>query len=84
MPLLGTLKEVLNSDDTAFGGSGVLNAPKIQVEDCPGPESLPYSARVTLPPLAAVYFEFTEVKPPAGKEKRGKLRKNKGIFGGRE
>ncbi|MBC8537843.1 1,4-alpha-glucan branching protein GlgB [Christensenellaceae bacterium NSJ-63] len=75
MPLLGTLKEVLNSDDTAFGGSGVLNAPKIQVEDCPGPESLPYSARVTLPPLATVYFEFMEAKPPAGKEKKKKTKK---------
>ncbi len=60
MPLKGTLREVLNSDDTAFGGSGVTNPLEIQVDDTPGPENMPYSARVTLPPLAAVYFEWKE------------------------
>ena len=62
MPFKGTLKEVLNSDSEAFGGSGVGNPKAIQVEESPGPEDMPYCAKVTLPPLAAVYFDFKEEK----------------------
>lgn len=58
MPCGGELKEVLNSDSVEFGGSGVSNPDRIYVEDVPGPESHPCSAKITLPPLAAVYFEF--------------------------
>lgn len=58
MPAKGKLKEIINSDDERYGGSGVCNPGEILVEASPGPESLPCSAKVTLPPLAAVYFDY--------------------------
>lgn len=58
MPAKGKLKEIINSDDERYGGSGVCNPGEILVEASPGPESLACSAKVTLPPLAAVYFDY--------------------------
>ena len=57
MPQTGLLREILNSDDPAFGGSGVKNLPEIRVTAHPfnGKDA---SARITLPPLATVYFMF--------------------------
>ena len=57
MPQTGLLREILNSDDPAFGGSGVKNLPEIRVTADPfnGKDA---SARITLPPLATVYFMF--------------------------
>ena len=51
------LREILNSDDPAFGGSGVKNLPEIRVEanSFNGKDA---SAQITLPPLATVYFMF--------------------------
>ena len=56
--LPGVLRELLSSDSEEFGGSGVHNAPEIRSENVPF-GTLPCSARVTLPELAAVYFTFT-------------------------
>ena len=58
LPYGGVLREILNSDDKVFGGSGVMNEPEIWTEYTEGPRGLPCRARVTLPPLAAVYFKF--------------------------
>ena len=58
LPRRGVLRELLSSDSEEFGGSGVHNAPEIRSENVPF-GALPYSARVTLPELAAVYFTFT-------------------------
>ena len=58
LPKRGVLRELLSSDSEEFGGSGVHNAPEIRSEDVPF-GTLPCSARVTLPELAAVYFTFT-------------------------
>lgn len=57
MPQTGVLREILNSDDPAFGGSGVKNLPEIRVEanSFNGKDA---SAQITLPPLATVYFMF--------------------------
>ena len=57
MPQTGLLREILNSDDPAFGGSGVNNLPEIRVtaDSFNGKDA---SARITLPPLATVYFMF--------------------------
>jgi 1,4-alpha-glucan branching enzyme len=33
MPKAGTWKEVLNTDDLAFGGSGVINQPVVVAEN---------------------------------------------------
>ena len=55
----GRWRELLNSDATAYGGSGMGNAGGVETENhaCHG---RPYSIRLTLPPLAALFF-----KPPA-------------------
>ena len=58
LPRRGVLRELLSSDSEEFGGSGVHNAPEIRSENVPF-GTLPCSARVTLPELAAVYFTFT-------------------------
>ena len=58
LPKRGVLRELLSSDSEEFGGSGVHNAPEIRSENVPF-GTLPCSARVTLPELAAVYFTFT-------------------------
>ena len=58
LPEDGVLREIMNSDRPEYGGSGVYNVPEIGAACAPGPEGCPYSAKVTLPPLAAVYFRF--------------------------
>ncbi|NCB50841.1 MAG: 1,4-alpha-glucan branching protein GlgB [Clostridia bacterium] len=57
LPEKGVLCELLNSDDAAFGGKGVKNAPRILSENEPFLD-LKHSARITLPPLSAVWFRF--------------------------
>ncbi len=61
MPAPGRLNCILNSDDEAFGGSGVAAVSEtntIENNFC----GKPYMAALTLPPLSAVYYEFTEKK----------------------
>ena len=52
LPHNGDWKEVLNSDDLAFGGTGQFSA-NINAEELPW-QSQPYSALVNLPPLGAI------------------------------
>jgi 1,4-alpha-glucan branching enzyme len=52
LPHNGEWKEVLNSDDAAFGGTGQFTA-QINTESLPW-QSQQYSALVTLPPLGAI------------------------------
>lgn len=52
LPHNGEWKEVLNSDDIAFGGTGQFTA-NIKAEDLPW-QSQQYSALVNLPPLGAI------------------------------
>ena len=52
VPLPGTYAEALNSDDTAYGGSGVRNEPVV-AEPLPA-HGKPYSIALRLPPLATV------------------------------
>ena len=61
LPAEGKLTEVLNSDDTRFGGTGVSNSKPITVGDEPFGDQ-PCSASVDLPPLSAVYFEYKKTK----------------------
>lgn len=58
VPLPGTYVEVLNSDDTRFGGSGVVNEGEFTAEDIPM-HGMDQSLSLTLPPLAAIYIELT-------------------------
>ena len=57
LPSSGKLKEVFNSDNAEFGGSGVSNkrALTIKKESWNGK---PFSAKIKLPPLAVAIFQF--------------------------
>ena len=57
LPEEGELREILNSDDERFGGSGVKNAPIIRSSEKEF-IGMPFSAEITLPPMSAVYFEY--------------------------
>jgi 1,4-alpha-glucan branching enzyme len=56
MPAPGRWREVLNTDATVYDGSGVGNLGAV-VADGPAAHGQPTSARLTLPPLAVVWFE---------------------------
>jgi 1,4-alpha-glucan branching enzyme len=55
VPLPGRYEELLNSDATEFGGSGVRNPGALQAEPVPA-NGQPYSLTVTLPPLGIVFL----------------------------
>ncbi|HET9074941.1 MAG TPA: 1,4-alpha-glucan branching protein GlgB [Solirubrobacteraceae bacterium] len=55
LPRAGTWRELLNTDDPRFGGSGVSNGPSISVDDIPW-HSQTQSAALRLPPLGAVWL----------------------------
>jgi len=55
-PRDGEWVEILNTDAAEFGGSGVGNMGKISVSEA-GVQGQPYSAELTVPPLAAMYFK---------------------------
>ncbi|MGB4732931.1 MAG: 1,4-alpha-glucan branching protein GlgB [Candidatus Nanopelagicales bacterium] len=57
LPRPGKWTEVLNTDSTHYGGSGVGNLGQVlaQPQQWSGK---PAMARITVPPLAAVFFEF--------------------------
>lgn len=57
LPGPGTLRQLINSDDIQFGGSGVTNPAELSSSGTPF-LGLPDSAVVTAPPLSTVYFEF--------------------------
>jgi 1,4-alpha-glucan branching enzyme len=55
LPAEGRWEEVVNTDATEFGGSGVGNNGEVWAVDLPW-HGLPFSAEVTLPPLAVVWL----------------------------
>ena len=57
LPAPGTLKEILNSDDEQFGGTGVKNPPLIHAHK-QSFLGMNYSASITLPPMSAVFFRY--------------------------
>lgn len=57
LPHAGRWREILNSDASHYGGSGVGNLGAIEAHSNPS-HGFPASAEITLPPLATVYFEF--------------------------
>ena len=68
LPNAGVLRELINSDDVKYGGSGALNAPELRAHKRPFLNH-PYSVEITLPPMSCVYFRFSPSKP-AEKRKR--------------
>jgi 1,4-alpha-glucan branching enzyme len=59
VPKKGYMKEVFNTDDVQFNGSGVLNSGKLETLPIPthGRER---SVNLTLPPLGAVYLKYED------------------------
>ena len=57
VPKNGVYTEILNSDDPAFGGSGVINTVPRQAENIPQ-NGFMYSIAMRLPPLGAAYLRF--------------------------
>ena len=57
MPVAGQWREILNTDAAVYGGSGVGNMGAVMAHAEPS-HGKPASARVTLPPLATVFFAF--------------------------
>jgi len=55
VPVSGAWREVLNTDSEIYGGSGVGNLGEVHAEPIES-HGRPTSVRVTLPPLAAVWF----------------------------
>ncbi|MGV8884220.1 MAG: 1,4-alpha-glucan branching protein GlgB [Microbacteriaceae bacterium] len=57
LPFSGTWEEILNTDATEYGGSGVGNYGAVQATD-DGWAGRPASAEVTLPPLAGLWLRL--------------------------
>jgi 1,4-alpha-glucan branching enzyme len=56
LPLGGEWTELLNTDSAYYGGSGIGNMGKVEAEETPWHDQ-PFSAVLTLPPLAVVWFQ---------------------------
>ena len=52
----GTYKEILNSDDAAFGGTGTVHNKPVRTHKKPQ-HGFEQSITVTLPPMSTLYFE---------------------------
>ena len=59
VPVFGVYNEVFNSDHIQWGGSGQGNVLPIAAVELPW-HSQSFSMEITLPPLAAVFFELSE------------------------
>ncbi|MGF1622671.1 MAG: 1,4-alpha-glucan branching protein GlgB [Rhodomicrobiaceae bacterium] len=57
LPSAGRWREILNTDAEPYGGSGMGNLGMIATEEVAS-HGRPFSARVTLPPLATVWFRL--------------------------
>jgi len=53
----GTLKQILNSDFKKYFGSGISNAKEIKIQKT-ARDGKPFSAELTLPPLAIIAFQI--------------------------
>lgn len=65
MPKAGVYREVLNSDDAVFGGSGVKNEGELRTEVVPWHERA-QSLSLTLPPLATIYLRWEKAASDGG------------------
>ncbi len=59
LPVPGRWREILNSDAEIYGGSGMGNMGVIETEEITSHDR-PYSASITLPPLATVWFRLED------------------------
>jgi 1,4-alpha-glucan branching enzyme len=63
VPMAGNWQVILNSDDTAYGGSGVNPHPTLRHESH---HDMPVSLELTLPPLGVIFL--APEPPPAPPE----------------
>lgn len=56
VPEHGYWRELLNSDASEYGGTGVGNLGGVNAEDEPA-HGRPHSLKLTLPPLAALFLK---------------------------
>ena len=61
LPAKGRWREILNSDAEIYGGSAMGNQGMIEAEEIAS-HGKPFSAEITLPPLATVWFKLAD--PP--------------------
>jgi 1,4-alpha-glucan branching enzyme len=59
LPSAGRWREILNTDAEPYGGSGMGNLGMITTEEVAS-HGRPFSARMTLPPLATVWFRLED------------------------
>lgn len=59
VPVAGTYEEVINSDNTCFGGSGQIHETQLYSEPIPW-HNQPYRITIKVPPLAMIVFKRKE------------------------
>jgi 1,4-alpha-glucan branching enzyme len=57
LPFPGRWREMMNTDATAYGGSGLGNLGGVEASAVPS-HGMPASAMLLLPPLATLYFQY--------------------------
>ena len=65
-PVSGTYKEILNSDDAEFGGSGTVHNKAVRTKKKPL-HGFEQSITITLPPMSTLYFEVPAKRSPRKK-----------------
>ena len=73
VPLPGKYREVFNSDDPQYGGSGVLNTGIM--EAFPVKDNFLHRVRVSVPPLGCTILERIPDEPPKASPKSAKAEK---------
>ena len=69
VPVDGTYSEIMNTDWTEFGGSGITNGNAITSTTEFPMHGHEQSISLTLPPLSVMYFKLTRKKPKPRKKK---------------
>jgi 1,4-alpha-glucan branching enzyme len=67
LPREGVYRLIANTDDPVYGGSGIKIPESIKAEEKPI-HGQPYSAAITLPPLATLWFEAPQLRKPRAQE----------------
>ncbi|MCL2420872.1 MAG: 1,4-alpha-glucan branching protein GlgB [Defluviitaleaceae bacterium] len=57
VPIAGTYKEIINSDDAKYGGSGITN-PKALISEATAWDNRPFSIEVAVPPLGVTILKL--------------------------
>ena len=72
-PNSGTYKEILNSDDEAFGGAGTVHNKAVRSKKKPL-HGFEQSITITLPPMSVLYFEVPASAPARPPRRRTRKR----------